>query len=123
MPYVRRRCIEHGTFFRRSLPPLAEDRTLGPRCSDSGLLECPCTDRITVGLGGSSTCQLHGGCQFAVKDADECRNLAGLLPLPLQLPLLDDYGFPPQVHEASTACLALPVSSAFLAHGAVGPPP
>jgi hypothetical protein len=70
------------------LPKASRSRvpTSGPDAIYSGLLECPCTDRISIGLGGSSECRLSDKCRFAVRDAAECSNLVSLLPLPLQPP-------------------------------------
>lgn len=50
----------------------------------SGLLECPCTDRITRSLGTSASLlpRLQGTCPFAVNTAEDCAKAARTISLP-----------------------------------------
>ena len=50
----------------------------GPDAVYSGLLECPCTDRITkvMGATGAPTAQVSGSCGHALGTASECESAA-----------------------------------------------
>ena len=62
-------------------PKQYEAPTTGPDAIYSGLLECPCTDRITrrLGGGGAGSTQLEGQCARPLQTASACRAAAAAL--------------------------------------------
>merc|ERR1711892_196367 len=60
----------NGSDFRADLLPKAS--AAPPNASYSGILECPCTDRIVKKIDHSYTTQSKDTCEKRVDDADEC---------------------------------------------------
>merc|ERR1719348_2302897 len=60
----------NGSDFRADLLPKAS--AAPPNASYSGLLECPCTDRIVKKIEVTYTTETTGTCQTAVGNATEC---------------------------------------------------
>merc|ERR1719242_493452 len=52
--------------------PLPKAAVSPPDAIYSGLLECPCTDRITKIIDGAYVLQQNGTCSTEIKDASQC---------------------------------------------------
>lgn len=60
----------------------------GPDAVYSGILECPCTDRITTQMGttGAASARVEGACTHEVSSASECESAASKLAQAVALP-------------------------------------